>query len=320
MKNLGSNEDLLDSGDDEFEFDLEPGADDELEIVDDTPEQDRGKYVAAEETADDEDDEEEIPDTSERVKKRFAKLTAERHAERRAKEAVARERDEAAAQLKQAIDYVNQLQQQTASYEQGFVAQAKSRVESQLTQAQADYKAAFETGDVDRMVLAQTRISELAPEKIQYERYTPPEVRQIEVPQARQAPAQTSNDELQVRWMQDNPWFNQDAKKTQYAIGVHTNIVSRYPQAVGTPEYYSAIDAAMKDMFPDLGEGQGQSLTREYKPRASAVAPVVRGNGKASPRKVTLTQTQVKLAKRMGVPLADYARQVAILDKENNDG
>lgn len=301
----------------EEEFDLVlPPEEEEIEVIDDTPEEDRGRPVAAEDSQY-EDDEADIESASERVKKRIAKLTADRHAEQRAKEQAARERDEAIRVAREAIAQAQNLKAQTNQYEQGFVYTAKSKAEIEIEQANAEYQKAFENGDSKAMADAMQKATRAQISKSQFDNYVPPPVQQqAPVQQQPPAPPPINREEVarQTQFIRDNPWFNKDQDMTERALQIDAHVRQTAPQIVGTDEYYDFIETMMKQSFPN-DRFNKSGATAQRKPQAQGVAPVTRAGGKPARKTVTLTESQVRIAKKLGLTVQQYAAE---LIKENN--
>ena len=291
----------LDTGDDDDGF--------EIEVVDDTPEEDRGKPRRAEGADPKVPDDDEIQSYSEGVQKRIKQLKFEYHEERRAKEEAARLQEEA-------LKYAQQIQQENErlrkTLEEGegvLVNQAKGRVAAELDKAKAAYKAAYETGDPDALIEAQEKLTMLQNEKMRYENYKP-QPRQQEAPQPQyQQPTPQPNrpSDRALQWAQRNDWFEKDSEMTGYAYGLHEKLV-KSGVAPDTEEYYNQIDNAVRRVFPDRFDDVSFEETAPQRQTGNVVAPAARSGKK--PRKVQLTSTQVSLAKRLGLSNEQYAAQL----------
>ena len=290
----------------------------EIDIVDDTPPEDRDRpkrKAESEEKAEDE----EISIYGENVQKRIKQIKYEYHEERRAKEEAQRIREEAVSYAQKLQEENNRLRKTLDDGENTLVEQAKGRLEAQLQQAKADYKQAYETGDADKLVDAQEQLTAIQTEKIRVDSYKPKK-RQEEVPTPeapQQQPAQQQKYEIDDRTKQrasENQWYEE---MTGFAFGVHERLKKNgidpaNPQRV--EEYYSAVDEAMRKRFPDKFD---EVEVEEAPPRqtGNVVAPANRSAKK--PRRVQLTSTQVSLAKRLGVTPEQYAAQLL---KEASNG
>lgn len=286
----------------------------EIEVVDDTPEEDKGKPRRAEGVEPKIPNDEEIENYNENVQKRIKQLKYEFHEERRAKEEAARLQDEAlryAEQIKQEND---RLKKTINDGEAVLVNQAKGRVDAQLEKAEAAYKSAYETGDADALIEAQKNIAKLSVEKDKYESYRPkPSPKAQPEPQYQQQTMQpTKPSQMGVDWAKDNPWFGPhsseyDPEMTGYAFGVHEKLI-KSGIAPDTEEYYNQIDDAVRRVFPDRFDDEPFEEPAPQRQAGNVVAPAARSGKK--PRKVQLTSTQVSLAKRLGLTNEQYAAQL----------
>jgi len=281
----------------------------EIEVVDDTPEPDRGKPRRAEDAEPQVPEDDEIQSYSEGVQKRIKQLKFEYHEERRRKEEAARLQDEALRYAQQVKAENERLRRTLEEGEGVLVNQAKGRVSAELDKAKAAYKAAYESGDSDALIEAQERLTALQAEKMRYDSYRP-QPRQKAAPQPQYAqpqPQPPRPDEKALAWAQRNPWFEQDSEMTGHAYGLHEKLVKSGVDP-RSDEYYNQIDRAVRRVFPDkCGDGQIEEVAPQRQ-AGNAVAPAARSGKK--PRKVQLTSTQVALAKRLGLSNEQYAAQL----------
>lgn len=286
------------------EIEIEGGP--EIEIVDDTPEPDRGKPESRGEI---EINDDEISQYSDNVQKRIRQLRAGYHEERREKERVLREQQEALNYARQVAEQNRMLQERLSQGERVLVEASKEKHDAILSQAEREYKEAYEAGDTEKMIAAQRKLSEAVVGKREVENYRPQYQAPLQQPQyeveTRQQP-QVVPDERTRQWVAQNQWFDQDPVMRGAAFGIHDQLVqSGY--VAGSDAYFEQLDARIRDSFP--------AKFRSSKPAANVVAPASRGT--AGSKKITLTKTQVAIAKRLGVPLEKYAEQVA---KEMTNG
>lgn len=285
------------------EFEIE-GADDaapEVEVVDDTPPEDRGRAPMKEPPAEVTDDE--LEKYSADVKKRIQHFSKGYHEERRAKEAAQREKEEAIRLAQNLIEENKKLQGSLGHGQQVLLEQAKKVVASELDEAKRKYKAAYEAGDADAIVAAQ---EELTAAKIRAERvndFKPPALQQTktDVQPAPQAQPQVQFDSKARAWQNANPWFGSNDEMTAVALTVHKRLVES-GVSTDSDEYYEKINSRVRQLFPEAFNSEKPTK------KSSVVAPATRST---APKKIVLTQSQVNLAKRLGVPLEVYARQVA---------
>lgn len=280
----------------------------EIEVVDDTPEQDRGRKPMEEPPKDVTD--EELAKYDESVQKRIKHFTKGYHEERRAKEAALREREEALKLAQSIVEENKKLKGSLSQGQNALLEQAKKNVAHELEQATSAYKAALESFDSDATVAAQKALwaAQTKADRVNNFKPAPLQDEKTEVqltPQANQAP---QVDPELANWQDRNAWFGPNKRMTAYALGVHEDLVAEGIPA-GSKEYYRRIDAEMQDRFSDVfgSEKTGDAQTSPAR-KTNVVAPATRST---APRKVVLTKTQVEIAKRLGVPLELYARKVA---------
>jgi hypothetical protein len=277
----------------------------EIEIIDDTPEDDRGKLPPKVEAVDVSD--EEISQYSDNVQKRIKDLRRAYHDERREKERFLKEQNEALNYAKHVSEQNRQLQERLAHGEKALVETTKQRAEAQLSEIEREYKEAYESGDTDKMITAQRRLSEIVVAKREVDNYQPRYQNPLQQPEfevKRQLP-EVVPDERTRQWVSNNQWFDTDPVMRGAAFGIHDELV-RSGYVAGSDAYFEQVDARIRDNFPHKFQAR--------KPAANVVAPASRAA--SGSRKITLTKTQVSIAKRLGVPLEKYAEQFA---KEMNN-
>lgn len=263
---------------------------------------------------------EELEAVSEGVQKRIAKLTARmREAERREQAA---------------IEYAKGLQTQTQSLQQKLVHtdysrlnEAKTRLETQQTTLKAIIRKAREEGDIDTETEAQQRLTDLVYEQRQVAGWLQEQGQQVETykqapttqqlapqQQTYQAPApQPARPSPQAEeWAERNPWFGQDRVMTYAAWGIHETLVSQEGIDPNSDEYYTELDRRLVEEFPNKFQSRSsaQQPTRQQR-SAPAVAPATRSSGINNVRRtVRLSPSQVAIAKKLGVPIEEYAKYV----------
>lgn len=293
---------------------LDEGPAVEVEVVDDAPPEDRGRKPLEREV--EEPTEEELSGYSEKVKKRISELTHKTHDERRRADALQRERDELEQVSRRLLAERNAIQKQFKEGATLFAKQAEEALDVQIAQVKDKLRAAHDAFDTEQIVEAQSTLSELQARKLQVKNSAQgvarPEKDVVESDPTAQAPAPKLAEKTQ-RWLSQNPWFGEsgDEVMTGFALGLHRKLVKEYgTQYANSDEYYSHIDAEMRKTFP----AKFKSPSSERRP-ASVVAPAQRSVG--APRKVTLSATQVALAKKFGMTPQQYAIEVAKLTTEN---
>ena len=284
---------------------VEPETD--IEVVDDTPEVDRGRKPMDEPPKEVTD--EELAKYDESVQKRIKHFTKGYHDERRAKEAALREREEALRVAQLAVEENKKLKGTLSEGQTLYIEQSKKVVANEVEQARAKYKAAYEAGDSDALVDAQEELTaaKMKAERVNNFKPTPLQEEKTEVQTSQQAQPAPSVDPKLRAWQSQNPWWGANKKMTAYALGLHAELVDT-GISVGSDDYYQAIDAEMRGRFPDAFESEKPADASPPQRKSNVVAPATRST---APRKVVLTKTQVEIAKRLGVPLELYARKVA---------
>ena len=290
-----------------------------IEVVDDTPPQDRGRKPMAEPP--EEVTEDELASYDEKVQKRLKKFTKGYHDERRAKEEALRERQAAEEFAKRLYEENLTLQKQLSDGSKIFIEQGKSTAHLELEQAKKQYKDAYENGDVDAVAEAQAKIAQATLKLDKAENLRPIEVQEKPEYSPPNSAAPKADQKLN-QWLEDNPWYGDESSPettimSATALGVHNALVKQYGQGyVGTDEYYGKINSRMQRSFPDyFGSQEGQEEPEEQPqqaaPRAKQTTVVATATRSTSPKKVKLSASQIAIAKRLGVPLELYAKKVA---------
>lgn len=287
----------------------------EIEIVDDTPEQDKGRPRRPEGKEPEIPEDDEIANYSEGVQKRIKKLRYEFHEERRAKEEAARQLNEATAFAKRLMDEKKRMEEALRKGEEILVENAKSKVESDLELARKKFKDAYDAGDADGIAAAQERIAELSVQKVSAVNYRP--VYKEEVETQRIQPGydpvvRPPTDPKAVDWAKKNTWFGRDQLMTDYAKHIHDRIVVFDRIDPRSEDYWQTLDGEMRKRFPEMFDDPVEDSRSERQVRqqtSNVVAPASRSTA-AKPRKqVKLTATEVSLAKRLGLTVEQYAAE-----------
>jgi hypothetical protein len=301
---------------DETSVEVTTDGDVEVEIVDDTPERDRGRKPLDRDVADPTD--EEIESYSDNVKKRIKDLTHARHDERRAKESLLREKQELERLAQHMMAENNRLKQTVNTGTEQYVASVKQIADSEVEKAKRALKEANESFDTEAITAAQEALmdAKMRSEAAKNFRHTPLQVDEPVVQTYQQQDAAPQVDEKTLRWQAKNQWFGATGfeEHTSFALGLHQKLVNTGLDP-RSDEYFERIDARMKSTFPDVFGNEDRPKTGDGSRRpASVVAPATRSTGA---RKVQLTPTQVALAKKYGLTPQQYAAEVAKLEKSN---
>ena len=301
----------------------------DIEIEDDTPKKDRGRKP--DDTPPEDPTEDELASYDEKVQSRLKKFTRGYHDERRAKEEALREREAAEKLTKQLWEQNRKLQEQVALGSRAYIEQSKSSAEMEFENAKKKYKEAYESGDSDAVVEAQAEVSRatLNLDKVQNMRPLQTEENDVQIQQ--RSTNQPNVSQRDQRWMQKNTWFGTDPEMTASALGLHQKLAKEHgADFVGSDDYYKRVDATMRRRFPEYYEDDTQSdeddtpskkvsepayedepPRRATKP-ANVVAPASRST---PPNRIRLKASEAAIARRLGVPLEEYAKQVAQLKR-----
>ena len=326
-KNARKDTDIVDDESDDEEdgglsVELDDDSEFEIEIVDDVPEDEKPKRPEAK--AADESDEDDLEGYSEKVQKRIKKLTFERHEEERQRKEAARLRDEA-VRYAQSLYNENQKLQQSLQQNQGtLVEQAKGRLTAEMERAKVAYRTAYDAGDADALMEAQSKLMETQTQLSQLSNYRPAQQQpqqpqrqqqpQYQQPAQQQQPQRPKLTPRQERWMEENRWYGDNSEMTGYALGVHERLVKSGVDP-DSQTYYSEIDAAMRRRFADEFSEEEAPVKPTPRKAQNVVAPAARTQ--KSPRRIKLTASQAAIAKRLGLTPKQYAEQLV---KEQNNG
>ena len=256
---------------------------------------------------------EDLDNYSDKVKKRIDKLTARLRETQRREEA--------------AIEYAKSVQQQVDELQQRFnktdterLGEAKNRVETQVTALKHIIKKAREEGDIDTETEAQQRLTTIVWEQQQLAKTL--QEREFEAQQPQQPkeqpeilrPRRAEPDPRAEEWAENNPWFGQNTVMTHAVWGLHKDLIQKEGFDPTTNEYYDEIDRRMRTLFPQefqIDEAPAQQTNRNSRP-VQTVAPATRSSGinSSARRSVRLKPSQVAIAKKLGVPLEEYAKYV----------
>lgn len=310
---------------DEFEFPDEQetkqsataeNEDFEIEVEDDTPEEDRGRQPLPQNVVA-ELEKDELEEYSENVKTKLKQMKKVWHDERREKERALREQQEAIEFAKRIMQENQSLKSRLTQGEQTFLDTYKGAAELELDAAKKAYKEAYDRGDPDQILEAQEQIAE-AQYKLQKAReYVPTLQRQETVVQPEPQIPVSRPDPKMTAWQERNQWFGRDQEMTALALGLHQKLVSEYGDNYpATDEYWAKVDATMRRRFPEYFDGQEtQSTNRQRTEKApTVVAPATRSTAS---KKVKIKQSTVNMIKKLGISPEAYIREQRKLEAKN---
>jgi len=255
--------------------------------------------------------EDEIEDYSEGVKKRINKLTYKvRESERR---------EQAAIEYAQSVqDELNKTKNKLSKTDKNLYDEYSTRVSSELNSAQERYKKAYESGDTDALLESQKDLAKLAVEEESLKRVKPEAETETEVTQGEQqvAPKWTQPAQQQQQapqpdpkakaWAEKNEWFGDDLAMTTAAFAFHRQLTEGEGYDPTSDEYYKEVDKRLAESFPHkLGNTQ-----KEVRETVAGSSKGVGTTKARSRRTIKLTPSQVAIAKRLGVPLEEYAKHI----------
>jgi hypothetical protein len=312
----------------EFEFpdevkakpETESGDEFEIEIENDVPPQDRNRKAVDPEVVEalEEENLEKFNNDQNAALKEAKKVW---HQERREKEAAIREQHEAINLAKKALAENKMLKERLHNGESVYVDTVKSAALSELESAKQDFKSAYESGDADKLLEAQERMTNAKFRMDKAEKYQPQFKKASQEEQFDvqiQQPQVNAPDRKAIAWQKQNDWFGSDEEMTSLALGLHEKLV-RNGIPAGSDDYYESIDKTMRKRFPENFDGEQEVETDEpakvNRPKASTVvAPATRST---SPKKIRISKTQVALAKKLGLTPEQYARELTKLEAQN---
>jgi len=290
----------------------------EIEIVDDTPPNDRFRPALDKEVEDPTD--EEIDSYGKKVQERLKELTHARHDERRAKEALLREKQELERVAQHMAEENKRLKQYVNNGTEQYGAMAKTAAEAELDKARREYKAAQEAFDTDAIIAAQEALFEAKIKLQNAQNFRPPALQdeKFDVQPRQQAPEPVRADEKTLRWQAKNQWFGTDGfeEVTSFALGLHQKLVNNGVDP-RSDDYFEQIDARVKSTFPEVfggNEGRSKSVDTSSRKPAAVVAPATRSTGT---RKIQLTPTQAALIKKYNLDPKKYVAEVLKLENSN---
>jgi hypothetical protein len=296
-----------------------------IEIEDDTPPEDRNQKPMPEdkvkelEAATDEE-EENMPHRSQ--KERLQQYKKVWNDERRAKEDAQREQQAALDLAKRVLEENKKLKAQYSAGEKTYIETVQNQTETQVAMAKREYREALESGDTERIVEAQSNLNEASYKAQQAKQFKPTALQEDENEvQIQQVEQQRPRIDAKTQdWLDANPWYGTKKAMSNFAVGVHEELVDEYGKdIVGTDQYYKRIDQTMRKKFPEYFELDGDSSTVDPKENqtpqrtkpSTVVAPATRST---SSKQVRLKTSQMALIKKLGLSPEQYSREVLKLE------
>ena len=283
---------------------------DEIEIVEEEEQQEAQELAAESDESSEEDlgKEQELEQYSKSVQNRISKLT-QRYREEESQR-------KAAIEFAEAVKKQNdELKTRLDKLDQSYVGEFGTRIESQIDAAKRAYQAAYDEGDAEQMFEAQKNLSRLALDQAQLEqarrrRETEQEAREqpVEAPVQQQQQQAAPPDPKAEAWASKNEWFGSDQTMTYAAFGIHRQLIEDEGFDPASDEYYTELDSRVRKEFPHKFKGATRG---DAGPRvASAESSASKAPSQKGRRTVKLTPSQIAIAKRLNVPLEEYAKYV----------
>jgi hypothetical protein len=275
-----------------------------IDVEDNTPEEDRNKPPLPEKVKE-ELYNDELEDYSSKVKKKLIQMKKLAHDERREKENALREQQEAISFAQRVMEENKRLKSNLNNSEKNVLATVQKAVEMEMNEAKRAYREAYDSGDTDKVMEAQERLTQatLKVEKVKNFRPQPLQEQETPVQMQPQPVQQVRPDPSAQAWQSENPWFGEDEEMTSLALGLHERL-KREGVAVSSQEYYRRIDATIRKRFPEKFEEEAEQESRPVR-KSSVVAPATRST---SPKRVRLNPSELNLAKKLNLTPEQYAK------------
>jgi hypothetical protein len=298
----------------------------EYVIEDDTPAEDKNAKPLPDEVKKELDDDN-LMEYSNKVKMRLEQMKKAWHDERRVKEAAEREREEAIRFAQQVAQENKKLKSTLSEGEKQYVSTMQSAAETEVEMAKRAYRDAYDSGDPDRIVEAQQKLTEASLKQDKAKNFKPSLQIQEDDVQTYQQTTQTQEspkiDPLTSKWLEKNTWYGPDEEMTALALGTHAKLEKQFGKGyIGSEEYFKRIDETMRKRFP---ENFSEEVETEVETQAGGDKPSQRTEAKSAPvvapatrstasKRIVLKASQVALAKKLGLTPEQYAREMQKLE------
>lgn len=294
----------------------------EVVVVDDTPEEDKKNATPLPKEIVEELEKDDLEGYSEQAKQRVMQAKKAMHDERRAKDAAIKEQQEAISFAQKVYQENQRLKAKLSAGEQTLVSNIKENVSRELENAKREYKEAYDSGDSDRLVEAQEKLTEIKLKSKDIERYKPEyseealqeSEKDVQIPQQPQR-----LDPKTQAWLDKNSWYGVDEDMSFLAMGVHRRL-EREGVAVGSDHYFKVIDSEMRQRFPEKFENTQEAKTstnagtKEPVKTSKPSTVVASATRSTSPKRIVLTPRQQALAKKLKLTNEQYARELQRLE------
>tara|TARA_R110000850_G_scaffold255366_1_gene381086 strand:- start:155 stop:1054 length:900 start_codon:yes stop_codon:yes gene_type:complete len=260
------------------------------------------------ETAEPAEEPDELESYSQKVQGRIKKLTEKYRKEER-------DREEAVTMAQRLLDENTKLKTQVKNLDKGYVNSEESRIKSQVAEVKQQYREAYDAGDSEAMFAAQEQLSQmtLMQERVRVAKQrlavqeSEPASQEAQQPAAAPQQKAAKPDPRAQDWADKNEWFGSDEVMTYASFGIHRKLVEEEGFDPSSDEYYSEVDKRMRSEFPQKFQAAKRSGGAQVAP---AGASATRSTAKTGRRSVKLSPSQIAMAKRLNVPLEEYAKYV----------
>ena len=290
----------------------------EIEIEDDAPVEDRGRQPLPKPLVE-ELEKDELDQYDDNVKTKLKQMRKVWHDERREKESALREQQEAVTLAQRLLEENKRIKGILTSGEKEYVSTIQSNADMELKMAQRAYKEAYEAGDSDKVLEAQQALQVANLKMLQVKNFRMPSLQEEETAVQQQpvqyqpAPYVPEPDNKAVAWQKRNSWCGQNRSMTAFALGLHEDLRDSGVE-VGSDEYYRDLDKTMRKRFPESFEEQEDNRQQTRTRAGTVVAPAVRST---APTKVKLKQSQVNIARKLGLTPEQYVKAQLELEARN---
>ena len=286
----------------------------EVEIEDDTPEEDRGREpVTAEAVKKLEVETDELDKYSKDAKDKLIKMKRVWHDERRAKEEAYREQQEAVRVAQKLLEENKKIKAMLESGSKEYATTLQTAADLQLAAAKEKYKRAYEAGDSEELVEAQQAMQEANLRVMQAKNFKMPPLQEenFDVQTQYEQPQAPVRDRRAEAWRDQNPWFGQDEEMTASALGLHEKL-KRNGVLVGSDEYYATLDRTIRKRFSEYFDEPEEQKAEPVRTKPSTVvAPATRSTAS---NKIKLSRSQVAISKKLGLTPEQYALELRKLE------
>jgi len=297
----------------------------EIEVVDDTPEDDRANSTPMPRNIVDEVEQDDLESYSKQAKERLSQMKKIMHDERRAKDAALKDQQDALRLAESIIEENKRLKSKLTEGEKSLVSNVRANINYELDKAKQEYKDAYDSGDSDRLVEAQEKLTEVKFKSQQMEQYRSEYSEEALQNQQSDVQMQSQPQRLDSKtqsWLDKNQWYGKDDDMSYLAHGIHRRL-EREGVPIGSDFYWTSIDTEVRRRFPEkfqdgeesknYSDADAKQSAKSSKP-STVVAPATRST---SSKRVTLSPRQVALAKRLNLTPEQYAIAQRKLESQN---